>query len=379
MGVGIAGPALGLALHRAGIRCSVYDAGAAPRDLGGAFLNVAPNGLKVLEALGLEHRVEELGFRTDRLVFHDARGRIQRQVPVGGVTLLRGVLSRVLREAAMKAGVTFVFGKQLEWVQESNGAVTVAFTDGTAESTHLLVGADGVHSRVRNGLFPDAPLPTYSGLVNIGGIVTTDLPVTGKTMHMFFGHRAFFGYAVRHSGQTYWFSNAPLLNEPSPDDPAVVRGNAYRERLLELHEGDPPEITQILNAVEGRTGIYPIYDLPKLETWHSRHVCLIGDAAHTLGPHAGQGASLALEDAYILAECLRDAAEPALAFETFERLRRTRIDRAKHGTLTTGLRKGTLGRKFRDLVVPRFLRRDADRPQWMDHYPVDWDEPIGAG
>jgi 2-polyprenyl-6-methoxyphenol hydroxylase-like FAD-dependent oxidoreductase len=286
----------------------------------------------------------------------------------------------VLREAAMKAGVTFVFGKELDWVQESGDMVTVAFGDGTAESTKLLVGADGVHSRVRSGLFPDAPKPTYSGLVNIGGIVTTDLPVTGTTMHMFFGHRAFFGYAVRNSGQTYWFSNAPFLEEPSPDDPAVVQGDMFRKRLLELHEGDPPEIMQILDAVRGRVGIYPIYDLPKLETWHTRHVCLIGDAAHTLGPHVGQGASLALEDAFILAECLRDAPEPGQAFETFERLRRTRIDRATNGTLTAGLRAGrTIGRKFRDLVVPRFMRRNADRPQWMDHYPVDWDEPIGVG
>jgi len=382
IGVGIAGPALGLALRRAGIRCAVYDAGAAPRDLGGAFLNLAPNGLKVLEGLGLEQRVEELGFVNDRLVFHDAQGRIQKHVQVGGVTMLRGVLSRVLREAAMSAGVPFVFGKQVEWVQERDGAVTVAFADGTAKTARLLVGADGVHSRVRRSVFPDAPRPTYTGLVNLGGIVETDLPPTGKAMHVYFGRRAFFGYAVRTSGETYWFSNAPFLEEPMPDDPAVVHGGAYRDRLLELHDGDPAEISQILSAVSGRIGIYPIYDLPKLTHWHSPSVCLIGDAAHVVGPHMGQGASLALEDAFALSQCLRDASDPSKAFDTFERMRRARVDRASRPARGAGQRKpppATLGRKLRDLMVPRFLRRTGNASQWMHNYPVDWDEPIGAG
>jgi 2-polyprenyl-6-methoxyphenol hydroxylase-like FAD-dependent oxidoreductase len=382
IGVGIAGPALGLALRRAGIRCAVYDAGAAPRDLGGAFLNVAPNGLKVLEGLGLEHRVEELGFVNDRLVFHDAQGRIQRHVQVGGVTMLRGVLSRVLREAAMNAGVPFVFGKQVEWVQERDGAVTVAFADGTAKTAWLLVGADGVHSRVRRGIFPDAPRPTYTGLVNLGGIVETDLPPTGKAMHVYFGRRAFFGYAVRTSGETYWFSNAPFLEEPLPDDPAVVHGEAYRDRLLELHDGDPPEIAQILGAVGGRIGIYPIYDLPKLSHWHSRCVCLIGDAAHVVTPHMGQGASLALEDAFALSQCLRGASDPSKAFETFEHQRRARIDRASRparGAVQRINPPTTFGRRIREWVVPRFLRRSPVGVPWMHNYPVDWDEPIGAG
>jgi 2-polyprenyl-6-methoxyphenol hydroxylase-like FAD-dependent oxidoreductase len=382
IGVGIAGPALALALRRAGVPCAVYDASAAPRDLGGAFLNVAPNGQRVLEELGLEHRVEELGFMIDRLVFHDAQGNIQRHVEVAGVTMLRGVLSRVLREAAMNAGVPFVFGKQLEWVQEREGAVTVAFTDGTANTTRLLVGADGVHSRVRRGVFPESPKPTYTGLVNLGGIVETDLPPTGKALHVYFGRRAFFGYAVRSSGETYWFSNAPFMEEPLPDDPAVVHGGAYRDRLLELHDGDPGEITQILNAVEGRIGIYPIYDLPKLARWHSRAVCLIGDAAHVVGPHMGQGASLALEDAFSLSECLRNISDPSRAFDEFERIRRARIDRASRPVRGVVRRRSpprTLGRKLRDLVVPRFLRRRRpDASQWIHNYPVDWDEPVGA-
>jgi FAD-dependent urate hydroxylase len=380
VGVGVAGPALGIALGRSGIRSAVFEECAAPRDRGGAFLNVAPNGIKVLEALGLENRVEELGFVTDRLVFHNDRGRVLSETAAEGVTILRGVLSRALREAAMAAGVTFVFGKQVEWIQERDGTVTVAFADGTAESTRLLVGADGVHSRVRRGVFPDAPKPTYTGVVNLGGVVHTDLPPTGTAMHLFFGKHAFFGYAVRRSGETYWFTNYALADEPLPDSPAVVDAATFKEQLLELHASDPPEISHILNAVTERIGIYPIYDMPVLPSWHSRSVCLIGDAAHALGPN-GQGASLALEDAFMLAKCLHDVSEPSSALDTFERLRRDRVERASQQKRRSNGKGSTsgIGRKIRDLVLPRFLQRGAAATLWMYGYPADWDEPIGAG
>src|SRR5687767_8239138 len=94
VGGGIAGPALGIALRRAGIDSVVYESSPAPRDNAGAFLNLAPNGLNVLHALDLAHLTDRLGFRNDRLVFHNETGRVLADVPVGGVTIMRGVLSR---------------------------------------------------------------------------------------------------------------------------------------------------------------------------------------------------------------------------------------------------------------------------------------------
>ena len=87
VGAGVAGPALGIALRRAGIEPIVYEASDSPRDNGGAFLNLAPNGLSVLGALGLKRRLDSLGFQNDRLVFHNEIGRVLAEVPVGGVTV----------------------------------------------------------------------------------------------------------------------------------------------------------------------------------------------------------------------------------------------------------------------------------------------------
>jgi FAD-dependent urate hydroxylase len=380
IGGGVAGPALGIALRRVGIDAVVYEASPAPRDEGGAFLNLAPNGLNALRTLGLAH-LADLGFCNDRLVFHTETGRVLADVPVGGVTVMRGALSRGLREAAIAAGVRFEFGKVLESVAEREGGVVARFADGSTTSGCALVGADGIHSRTRASFFPDAP-PTYTGIINLGGVVRTDLLSTDTAMHMIFGRRGFFGYAVRPSGETYWFSNFAQAEEPARGALEAVDGAAYRQRLLTLHLDDPPEVTRILQAVSGPIGAYAVYDMMALPRWHHGRVCLIGDSAHAVGPHVGQGASLALEDAFVLAKCLRDLPDPATAFTTFERLRRERVMRVLKQSRRTGEQKaptGWLGRKIRDLILPVFLRKGAQETAWMYDYPFDWEVRMAPG
>ncbi|HVQ12219.1 MAG TPA: FAD-dependent monooxygenase, partial [Vicinamibacterales bacterium] len=97
VGGGIGGPALSIALKRAGIESVVYEATDRPRDDVGAFLNLAPNGLSVLRSFGLGSRLDGLGFQNDRLIFHNETGRTLAEVPVGGVTVMRGAVSRVVR------------------------------------------------------------------------------------------------------------------------------------------------------------------------------------------------------------------------------------------------------------------------------------------
>ena len=97
-----------------------------------------------------------------------------------------------------------------------------------------------------------------------------------------------------------------------------------------------------------------MYDIASLPRWHRGPVCLIGDAAHAVGPHVGQGASLALEDAFVLAQCLRYLPDPTSAFATFEGLRRERVERIFKQSRRTGEQKaptGWVGRKIRDPIL----------------------------
>jgi 2-polyprenyl-6-methoxyphenol hydroxylase-like FAD-dependent oxidoreductase len=381
IGAGIAGPAMGVALRRLGLDATVYEATDAPRDQAGAFMNLAPNGLAALKALGLERVLDGLGFQNDHLTFQNETGRELADLPVGGITLLRGRLSRALREAAERAGVRFVFGKSLHTIETHGHGVVARFTDGASVPGRFLIGADGIHSRVRVSWFLDAPQPAYTGIINLGGVATTDLPSTGTAMRMIFGRRGFFGYAVQPSGETYWFSNFAQTREPSRLDLHNVTARDYREQLLDLHRDDPPEVPQILHSVSGNVGCYAIYDIASLPAWHRGHVCLIGDAAHAIGPHVGQGASLALEDAVVLAKCLRDVPEATSAFATFEAIRRPRVEPIVRQSRMTGRQKapaGWIGRRIRDLVLPIFLRQSAKAAAVMYQYPLDWNEPVAG-
>jgi 2-polyprenyl-6-methoxyphenol hydroxylase-like FAD-dependent oxidoreductase len=379
IGGGIAGPAAAIALAHAGIEATVYEASPVFRDDGGAFFNLAPNGLAVLRALGIDG-IEGLGFRNDRLVFLNERGRLLAETAVGGVTMMRGALSRALRDAAQARGVRVVAGMALEDVQDTCGRVGLRFSDGSAASASAVIGADGIHSRTRSRLLPDAPRPAYTGIVNLGGVVPTDLPPTGDAMHMVFGRRAFFGYAVRPSGDTYWFSNYAQPSEPHRRPVLDVEADTVRDRLLELHRDDPPEVGRILGALSGPIGAYPIYDLPPMRAWHRGAVCLIGDAAHAIGPHVGQGVSLALEDAYVVAKCVRDLGDAATAFAAFDALRRGRVAPVVRQSRRTGRQKapaGWLGRRLRDLMLPVFLRMAAAGAQELYRWtPPAWDRPL---
>ncbi len=378
VGGGIAGAALGIAFARAGIQAVVYEASAAPRDDSGAFLNLAPNGLSILRQLGLEHLAVDAGFRNDRLVFHNEAGRVLADVRIGGITLMRGALSRALREAAIQSGVRFEFGKALQLVEEEGDGLQARFADGTSVSGRFLVGADGIHSRTRQSFITAQPAPRYTGMLNLGGITRTDLAPTGNAMHMFFGHRGFFGYAARPTGEVYWFSNF-AHRVPAQDHLQANRPERYRVQLLAHHRDDPPAVTRILETVHDNIGAFAIYDIASLPRWHRGRVCLIGDAAHAIGPHVGQGAALALEDAFVLAQCVRDIPSPSDAFATFERIRRRRVDKVAKQSRRTAARKaptGRLGRSLRDLMLPIFLRKSAQSTEWLYRSRFDWNETI---
>ena len=116
----------------------------------------------MLRALGVAAAIDGLGFRNDRLVFENERGRVLAETEVGGVTLMRGAMSRGLREAAQALGVRFVTGKALAQVEEAGGHAIARFADGTAVRAAAVIGADGIHSRTRASLLPDAPRPALS-------------------------------------------------------------------------------------------------------------------------------------------------------------------------------------------------------------------------
>jgi 2-polyprenyl-6-methoxyphenol hydroxylase-like FAD-dependent oxidoreductase len=393
IGCGIAGPALAMFLKRAGIAAEMYEARNEPDDYGGLFLNVASNGLDVLATLGLDAQITAEGFPCPRMIMWSGGGKrlgevrngATREQGAASVIIKRGALHRILREAARREGIPMTFGKQLTDITVADdGQVTATFADGSRASGDFLVGCDGTHSRTRKLIDPAAPKPTYTGLISCGGFSRgAALPPTPDTQHFIFGKRAFFGYLVKPDGEIYWFNNLAERDEPRRSELEAIPEAAWRERILDLHRDDQPFLQEIVRATDGVIGRYPIYDLPSLPRWRNGPIVLIGDAAHATSPSAGQGAALALEDAIVLAQCIRDMPRLDDAFAAYERLRRARAERVVRDSRKTGNQKAAsnpVARWLRDLLMPMILKRfaNAGSLDWLYSYKVVWDAPAAA-
>jgi len=380
-GGGIAGAVVAIALHRAGYTPLIHESHPRGADERGAFVTVAVNGLEALRALDLDP-VELLaaGFATPAVAMRNSAGKLLAELPLGGpladgvstTTIRRADLYTALRAAAERRGIPITYGKRLVAAETSAGGVTAEFADGSVVRGDLLVGADGLHSRTRVALDPDAPAPRYLGLLNAGGF--TAGPVTGApkrgVMQMAFGRRAFFGWATAPDGSVWWFANPPAKRPVEPGEWTPARWKAH---LLDLFAADGVPAAAIIEASEEIIGPWNTWDLPRVPVWRNDRAVLVGDAAHAVSPSSGQGASMAIEDAVTLGRCLAEVPEIPAALDAYERLRRDRVERVvaygrRNGSAKTA---GRVGAAVRDAVLPlamRLLYRKGNPQAWiLDH------------
>ena len=390
IGGGIAGPVAAMALRRAGTDATVYEAHAQTSEEVGSYLTVATNGLDALRAIGADGPVLEAGFPTPANVLWSGAGRRLGAVTNGGTlpdgttahTVKRARLYGALHREAARRGIQVQFGRRLVDAEPTpDGGVVARFDDGGRATADLLVGADGVHSATRRLIDPDAPGGRYVGLVNFGGY-THEAPAgaSAGVWHMVFGGRAFFGYVVDPAGGTVWFANVPR-DPVSAAERAATSPEQWRRWLVDRFADDHGPAKRLIAAGELELAADSTHDLPRVPTWHKGPMVIIGDAAHAPSPSSGQGASMAAEDAVVLAKCLRDLPDVPEALAAYERMRRRRVERiVAHGARTSSAKTpGPLGRTVRDLLLPVvFKALVTDRSlAWIHHHHIDWDTPVG--
>jgi 2-polyprenyl-6-methoxyphenol hydroxylase-like FAD-dependent oxidoreductase len=390
IGSGVAGPAVAQFLKRVGWDCQIFEAQDEPNSYAGLFLNVATNGLAVLESLGLRDRLLTDGHRAPRMVMWSGKGKElgfvpngpARQPQRGSVIVRRGWLHQVLREGVVAAGIPVGFGAKLVSIQENATGVHATFANGRVETGDILLGCDGIGSRTRYYIDPKAPMAKYSGLVGLGGFARVDgLQPTPKTQHFVFGARSFFGYLVRDDGTVYWFANM-TMPEPERGSSRGSPSETWLRQLKSVHSDDPYPVPQILEHTTSELSGYPIYDLAHVPHWSTGRVAAVGDAVHATSPSAGQGASLALEDAIMLARCLRDEPSHTAAFAEYQHSRQPRVEKivkyAQAIDAQKRVTKSRLGITIRDAIMPVFLRQVASdtRNDWLYNYTVDWDQQL---
>lgn len=375
IGGGIAGPVTAMALQQAGVEAVVYEAYDQGADGVGAFLTLAENGLAALRLIGLDGLIA--GIDTPRFRMLNGNGKVLADMKGGGLTVKRAELYGVLRDEALRRGIGIEYGKRLVAATTARGVVTARFGDGSTAIGDLLVGADGLHSSTRKIIDPAAPDARYLGLMNTGGFAEgITVPGDPGTMHFMFGRKCFFGYLKDPAGGVWWFANPGRKRVPTE----AITSDRWRAELLELFKDDAEPAVRIIEATPEIPACWATYDFPTVPKWHNDRMVIIGDAAHATSPSSGQGASMAIEDAVVLAKCLRDLPDTEQAFAAYEGLRRARVEKIVAQGKRNGSQKapGPVGRVLRDLMLPPIMRQIAKRdPQrWMHEHRIDWDDKV---
>ena len=339
IGAGIAGPVTAMFMKRAGIDAAVYEAWPYSTGIGGG-LQIAPNGMHVLAELGLADELVKRGSVAESFDFCSQAGErlgsinrhMKERFGQPALNLSRATLNESLIDKAWCSNVELHFEKRLAAIEDrADRPLAAHFADGSSAEGDFLIGADGVHSAVRRHVIPDGPRPFDTGLIGFGGFVPCAAlaghPV-GQRVETTFGQSGFFGYGVCSSDPddgVMWWSTQPSNGVNAACYRAMTQ-DGLRQHLRRFHAGWHDPIPAIIDAADDIV-VTDTLDVETLPTWSRKRTLLIGDAAHATSPHAGQGASLALEDAMRLGQLMLDDQELSLTFQHFERDRRPRAEK----------------------------------------------------
>ncbi len=382
IGAGLGGLAAACALQQADIDIDVYEQSDELREVG-AGVQITPNATRVIASLGLAEKLAQFGSLAKT---GDARrwsdfsvissidlGDTIRQFGQPWYSAHRADLQTMLANA-LNDGVVHL-GHRLTDLVETDGSVRLSF-DGAPDATaDVVIGADGIHSRVRTILF-GAAKPRFTGIVAYRGLTpasaVTDVHVPrGSTIVMGPGQH-FVYYPVSAGRNVNWVAMEPRNDwtleswtEPATKDEALV-----------AYQGWAPQLHTLINTagLDGRQ-IYrwALYDRDPLPTWGHGRISLLGDAAHPMLPFLAQGAAQAFEDAAVLARCLQRT-DPVDALRTYEDLRRERTATvqlvARHNSVLFHLPDGPQ-QQARDAVMSSAGPGSPHPNTWIFEYDAD--------
>lgn len=340
----------------------------------GGSLGIPANGVRVLHRLGLWDSILPRSVDITKNVVHSTSGSVLNEVDVaseaknqtgfGYIRINRVDLVQCLRDVTQEYDIPIHYDKQIQSIDDLGDSVTVTFTDGTSDTGSLLLGCDGIHSSVRR-IHVDAEIaPEYSGISAISSIVddvTNRDPRDTTSLHSTLTPHGMLATAPCAANQIFWFfsKEVPL---PQGSGSVDVRDGWMLHRQNELADCRN-SLSNVLDCVQGKWGnylrqlvdasqdvhFYPHYRIPLGGRWFvssdnpqgSPRVLLLGDAAHAVQPHAGQGVAMALEDVILLSGLLvqyQDGDHASLqgVFDRFDQIRRPRIQRINEVAMRNG-------------------------------------------
>jgi 5-methylphenazine-1-carboxylate 1-monooxygenase len=343
-GGGVGGLVTALMLHARGIDCEIFEQADAIRELG-VGINTLPHAIKELADLGLLERLDAVAIRTYELFYTNRFGqeiwREPRGIDAGydipQFSIHRGRLQNVIYQAVRaRLGESRIhMNCRLGSFTQDEGGVTAYFFDrnGAHRATargDVLVGADGIHSVVRDKLFPDEGPPRWNGAILWRGAIDWPAFLTGRSMVVAGGLNAkLVVYPIAEGSRpdkrlTNWAVVGKVKEDATvpPQKQDWSRPGRFEDLMPHVQRFRIPYMdARALIEATNEFWEYPMCDRDPLPRWSHGRVTLLGDAAHPMYPVGSNGASQAILDARCLADRLKDADHPVHALWSYEQTR----------------------------------------------------------
>lgn len=346
IGGGFSGMSAALELRKRGIEVDLVEIDAGWRSYG-AGITINGATLRAFGTVGVLPRIMAEGYCADGCDLFSASGHKLGEVPTprlagpdvpGGGGIMRPVLARILSDATRASGASVRLGCTFNSIRPQADGVQVSFTDGSSSRYDLAIGADGLFSKTRAAIFPQAPKPRYTGQ----GVwrAVAPRPETVQRPAMYLGAHTKAGVNPVSRKEMYLF-----VTESRPTNSYVPESELTSQLSALLAEFS----VQVLRDVRDRLGpdsriVYrPLEALLAPEPWFSGRVVLIGDAVHATTPHLAAGAGLGIEDAIVLAEALGGETSVDAALAAFQRRRFERCRLVVQNSLRLGEIEATGG------------------------------------
>ena len=365
IGAGLGGATCAVLFQKAGYPVDVYEQVPEFTRLG-AGIHLGPNCVRVLNHLGLKRDLLEIAVRpaawnslmwnTGETLFSlPLRDVAEQRYGAAYLTMHRGDMHELLINTVSPGSIRF--GKRLVDLDPDSSCVRMRFADGSSAWADIVIGADGVFSKVREWMFgPQEPI--YSGYIGH----RASIPARNLSRLSFEDHAKW--WAPDRHLIVYFLTNRRdelylVTGALEKWDRSISWTNSSQQELREAFSGFHSECQRLIDGVEGEVTKWAFFERPPMRPWHRGTVVLIGDACHPMKPHMAQGAAIAIEDAAMLLRCL-EATGPNDIEATFQLYEANRMPRAD---------------KVQDLSRHNTWLRDPCDPTWVYGYDV-FSEPL---
>ncbi|GEP95889.1 FAD-dependent monooxygenase [Chitinophaga cymbidii] len=378
IGAGIGGLTTAIALQQRGIAYEIYDAAPGNRPVGAGIM-LGANAMRVYERLEIAEEIKSVSVLAEYIYIRNCQGTVLQTISNAEVEERYGTGTYGLHRAALQQVLLghcrqpVHYNKRCASVSENGPCITVHFSDGSKAEGSLVIGADGIRSAVREQCVEKARY-RYSGQTCWRAIIPVDLPaaeasVAAETWSVKGGGLRAMFTQVGPQQVYFWMTKAMPAGTVMPPEAALP----FIREQLSGYEG---YMQAMLHHLRPEYLIQSdLSDIAPLRSWHKGRAVLLGDAAHATTPNVGQGAGLAIEDAWVLVQCLAASGHHEQAFEAYQQRRMARAGKIVRlsrqiGWLTNW--KGRLLTGLRDSLMKRMPKRMTDK-QLAFFYGVDLD------